>query len=249
MIMMALCLYQYLMVAGPLDSSISVLQSCVFIVLAWCLAVALSIAPIFDLGRYEFSSSIFDCVFPNKTGYFQRTVYNGILMGILYILPIVFLGICYALILFYLRDPDTRTVKGCIIASVATSDGCLETGQARTAIAIVFIYLAFVVFRTPFFVFMVLSTWNIAGSNWLTALDQIAFWAIYCHAASDPFVYAFQHGEYMHTLSVIYKTMKERFFECFCCCFRAEKIEEGEKLSLPPQTRKRVSFEKIDEEE
>ena len=247
MIIMALCLYQYLMVAGPLDNCVSALQCCVFILLAWLLAITLSLAPIVGLGNYEFSASIFECVFPNRTGNPQRLVYNGLLMGLLYVVPLILLTICYVLILIFLRDAETRISKGCVIASVANDDGCLETGQGRTATAIVFIYLVFMLFRTPFFVSMLLSTWGIVESSWLAFTDQIAFWAIYFHAASDPFVYALQHGEYTHTLSVIWRTMKERFVESCCCCCK-DSVEEGEKINATLQE-KRVSLEKIEEEE
>lgn len=244
MIIMILCFYQYLTVTGPFETYVSALQSCAFIVLGWLLAIALSVAPIFGLGRYEFSSSIFKCAFPH-TANFERIAYNGLLIGLLFVLPVLSLTICYGVILFYLRDQDTRTAKGCIIASVATSDGCLETGQGRTTTSIAFIYLVFVLFRTPFFVSLILSTWSLVGSSWLSMTDQIAFWAIYFHAASDPFVYAFQHGEFSHTLVVIYRTMKDRFTECCCCS--GVNVEEGEKIGANPQVKK-VTFETIAEE-
>ena len=246
-IILVLCLYQYLFVSGPLESSVSTLQSCLFIVFAWALALALSLAPYFGLGDYEFSLSIFECVFPNRSGYVQRLIYNGLLMGIWYIIPIISLTICYVLILVHLKDPDTMTAKGCIIASVANDDGCLETGQGRTARTMLFICLVFILFRTPLFVSIVLRTWGLVGPSWLALTDQIAFWAIYFHAASDPLVYALQQGEFTHTIRVIWKALKERFTDCCCCCFTG-KIEEGEKLTSSFETKK-TSLNSITEED
>ena len=246
-IIMALSLYQYLFVSGPLDSSLSTLQSCSFIIFAWVLALALSLAPYFGLGDYEFSLSIFECVFPNRSGYAQRLVYDGLLMGVWYIMPVITLIICYILVLVHLRDTEKMTAKGCIIASVANDDGCLETGQGRTTRTMIFICLVFILFRTPLFVSIVLSTWSLVESSWLALIDQIAFWAIYCHAASDPFVYALQQGEFTHTIRVIWKTLKERFIDCCCCCF-AGNVEEGEKIAASLETKK-TSLKSIKEED
>ena len=250
LIIMAFCLYQYLVVSGPLDASISALHSCIFIMLAWLLAISVSIAPTFGLGNYEFSSSVFQCLYPNRSGDLQRLMYNGLLMGIWYIMPFLSLSFCYISILLHLRDPDTRVVKGCTIASVANNDGCLETGQGRTARAIVLAYLVFVLFRTPLFLSIVLTTWNLVEPRWITLTDQIAFWAIYFHAASDPFVYALQHGEFTHTICVIWRTLKERFVDCCCCCCCCftGNVEQGEKLPAPFETKK-TQLESVMEED
>ena len=247
-IIMAFCFYQYLMVSGPSDSSISTLQSCMFVCLAWLLALGLSMAPLFGLGEYELSWSIFECFFPNKSGHLQKLVYNALLMGVWYIMPLLSLTIFYFFIWVHLRDPDIRVAKGCVIASVANDGGCLETGQSRTTRASLIICLVFILFRTPLFVSIVFSTWNLVESSWLALADQIAFWGIYFHAASDPFAYALQHGEFTHTIRVIWGTLKERFVECCCCCFRGN-IEEGEKLATASFESKKTNLDSITEEE
>lgn len=240
-IMVVLCLYQYLMVTGPLDTQVSMLKSCIFLILAWVVAIALAIGPLFKFGKYDFSSSIFGCKFP-QIKETERMAYNGALMITLFILPILILAYCYMSIAIYMSDEETRTAKGCVVASVANDDGCLETGKKRTSAAICFVLLAFIAFRTPFFVSILLSAFGYAGPKWLNLADQIAFWALYFHAASDPFVYAFQNGEYTHTLHLIGKTMKSRLSTVCCCC--CHTVEEGEK----PIPRK-PSLERIEEEE
>ena len=225
------------MVSGPLDSNVSSLQSCVSLIIAWMVAISLAIGPLFGWGKYEFSSTIFGCAFPQNIGTVERLVYNGTLLTVLYALPFLWIGFCCIAINIHIRDPEVRAAKGHVLASEMVGNKSLETGKSSGRSAIILAFAAFVVFRAPFFISILLNTFKLVGQTWLTMADQIAFWAVYFHAASDPFLYALQHGEYTSTLGVIKGTTKERFLDCCFCC--TGNVEEGEKPgpSKPPLDR------------
>ncbi len=227
------------MVTGPLEHTVTGLTSATFLALGWTMAIGLAIGPMFHWGKYEISTRIFSCHYQDigKIEYFS---YNGTLAFVAYAFPFVLLVICYSAILFAIRDSDTRIAKGWIVASIATDDSCIETGQRRIIMVSLMAIASFVFFRTPILVSVILNTFKIM-EKWMALVDQIAFWALYFHAALDPFVYAFQQGEYCKTLREIAGTLKQGFVACCCCCNR---IEEGERRKP-----KRVSsLEKIEEE-
>ena len=240
LVITALCLYQYCMVTGPLEEDVSAIQSCTFLSFAWTIAVGMAIGPLFKWGKYEISTSVFGCKYQNVRE-LQRYSYNGVLMLSGYLVPLGLMVFCYLSVLWSTRDSDRRMMKGWVIASTNNDDTGPETGQQQITMTTLLILTAFVSFRTPFFVSVLLSTFELVGPSWLALADQTAFWAIYFHAASDPFIYAFQQGEYSSTLKSIASTWKRGLTECCCCC--CNKVEDGE-----IDNRVKMSLQKIEEE-
>eukprot|EP00794_Sanderia_malayensis_P003184 gene3182-3655_t len=240
LVITAICLYQYLMVTGPLEDTV---QGFFFLSIAWTLAACMAVGPIFHWGKYELSSSIFGCSF-QSVGKMEYISYNSTLMFVGYGFPLLLFMFCYSSILLAIRDSDTRIAKGWIVASVATDDSCIETGQKRIIMVTLLTVTVFICFRAPLFVSLLLNTLKVAN-KWLQIADQIAFWALYFHAALDPFVYAFQQGEYCKTLGEIATTLKRGFLECCCCCCCDNGVREGERR----RGKRESSLPKIEEEQ
>ena len=222
LIITSLCLYQYLMVTSPLDVAISGVWSCFFLMSGWTLAFALASGPLFGWGEYEISATIFSCSY-RESRFIQRLSYNISLMAMAYVFPLLIMIFCYTCILRTLRFVDVRLTKGIFIANECGADGSPETGQKRLVLVVVLIIIVFLVFRTPMFIFILLKTFSLVEDEWLALADQLSFWAIYFHAACDPFIYAFQHGEYCRTMKEIGRTFKMGV-QSLCCC----KAEQGE---------------------
>ena len=136
------------------------------------------------------------------------------------------LFISYVSILRALHEHQSRMAVTSSIspAPVAGAPVSLETKLRMTmSIAV----LTFLVCRTPFFVFLVITTKDLdyPPDFW----GQLSFWAIYLHSACDPFIYAFKHPGYHDTLKDIAREFKIAITSTFCCCLSQDANEEKTK--------------------
>ena len=133
----------------------------------------------------------------------------------------LFISSCAALHEHQSRMAVTSSISPAPVAGAPVS---LETKLRMT---MSFVVLTFLVCRTPFFVFLVITTKDLDHPP--DFLGQLSFWAIYLHSACDPFIYAFKHPEYQDTLKDIARKFKIAITSTFCCCMSKDANEEETK--------------------
>ena len=221
----SLCVFQYVSVVLPMNKSLTNFR-CLFMVLcAWVISIFLAMGPAIQWGRYEFTSNIFNCEYYHSTNRADIS-YNITMMLCGYLFPCVFMIFSYVSILRALHEHQSRMAVTSSIspAPVAGAPVSLETKLRMT---MSFVVLTFLVCRTPFFVFLVITTKDLDHPP--DFLGQLSFWAIYLHSACDPFIYAFKHPEYQDTLKDIARKFKIAITSTFCCCMSKDTNEEETK--------------------
>lgn len=192
-----ICIYQYVSVVFPLDKALLTGGRCVAMVIcAWVIAVFLATGPTVRWGRYEFTSNIFNCEYYH-TNRSAEISYGVTLMVCGYIFPLLVMIFVYVSIFKALREHSSRMSMTSTI-STAPVDGGAVSIEFKLCITTLLVFLTFLVCRTPFFAFLVLSIKSETGAP--DFLGQLSFWAIYLHSACDPFLFAFKHAEYQDTL-------------------------------------------------
>lgn len=221
----SLCVYQYISVVLPMNKSLTNFRCLVMVLCAWVISIFFATGPAIHWGRYEFTSNIFNCEYYHTTDKAEIS-YNITMMFCGYLFPCTFMIFTYVSILRALHRHQVRMAVTSSIspAPVAGAPVTLETKLCMTMSVVV---LTFLVCRTPFFVFLVLTTNDLKHSP--DFLGQLSFWAIYLHSACDPFIYAFKHTEYQDTLKDIVKTFRLAIVATFCCCVSKGTSEEDVK--------------------
>ena len=193
----------------------------VMVLCAWVTSIFLATGPALHWGRYEFTSNIFNCEYYHTTNNAEIS-YNITLIICGYLFPCAFMLFSYFSILRALHKHQSRMAVTASIspAPVAGAPVSLETKLCMTMSVV---FLTFLVCRTPFFVFLVLATYDLGHSP--DFLGQLSFWAIYLHSACDPFIYAFKHTEYQETLKDILRTFRLAIIASFCFCSSKETCE------------------------
>ena len=221
----SLCVFQYVSVVLPMNKSLTTFRCLVMVLCAWVISVFLATGPAIQWGRYEFTSNIFNCEYYHSTNRADIS-YNITMMLCGYLFPCVFMIFSYVSILRALHEHQSRMAVTSSIspAPVAGAPVSLETKLRMT---MSFVVLTFLVCRTPFFVFLVITTKDLDHPP--DFLGQLSFWAIYLHSACDPFIYAFKHPEYQDTLKDIARKFKIAITSTFCYCMSKDANEEETK--------------------
>lgn len=221
----SLCVYQYVSVVLPMNKSLTNFRCLVMVLCAWVISIFVATGPAIHWGRYEFTSNIFNCEYYHTTNRAEIS-YNVTMMFCGYLFPCIFMIFTYVSILRALHKHQARMAVTSSIspAPVAGAPVTLETKLRMTMSVVV---LTFLVCRTPFFVFLLLTTKDLEHSP--DFLGQLSFWAIYLHSACDPFIYAFKHTEYQDTLKDIIRTFRLAIVATFCCCVTKGTSEEETK--------------------
>lgn len=210
----SLCVYQYVSVVLPMNKSLTNFRCLVMVLCAWVISIFLATGPAMHWGRYEFTSNIFNCEYYQTTNNAEIS-YNITLMFCGYLFPCVFMLFSYVSILRALHKHHSRMAVTSSI-SPAPVQGAPVTLETKLCMTISFVFLTFIVCRTPFFVFLVFATYDLGHSP--DFVGQLSFWAIYLHSACDPFIYAFKHTEYQDTLKDILRTFRLAIISSFCFC-------------------------------
>lgn len=219
----SLCVYQYVSEVLPMNKSLTNFRCLVMVLCAWAISIFLAVGPIMHWGRYEFSSNIFNCEYYHTTDSAEVS-YNITLMFCGYLFPCVSMLFSYISILRALnKNPSRMAVASSI--SPAPVEGAPVTLETKLCMTMSIVFLTFLVCRTPFFVFLVIVTYDLKNSP--DFLGQLSFWAIYLHSACDPFIYAFKHTEYQDTLREILKTFRLAIINTCCFCFPKNSCEDG----------------------
>ena len=185
---------------------------------AWTISIFLAIGPVLYWGRYEFTSNIFNCEYYHTTKEAEIS-YNITLMLCGYLFPCAFMLFSYLSVLRALHKHQSRMAVYTSSITPAPAAGSPVTLETKLCMTMSVVFLTFVVCRTPFFVFLVLATYDLGNPP--DFLGQLSFWAIYLHSACDPFIYAFKHTEFQETLRDILRTF--RLAITASCCFFSSK--------------------------
>ena len=221
LIISSLCVFQFVSVALPMNKSLTNFRCLVMVLCAWSISILLATGPITHWGRYEFTSNIFNCDYYHTTSKAEVS-YNIALMLCGYLIPFGFMVFCYVNILRALQKHHSRTAVTSSISS-APVEGAPVSLETKLCMTLSIVFLAFLVCRTPFFIFLLLSTYDLGYSA--DFLGQLSFWAMYLHSACDPFIYAFKHTEYQNTLKDIFGTFRLTLVNSFCFCILKENTE------------------------
>ena len=222
LIICSLCVYQYVSVVLPMNKSLTNFRCLIMVLCAWAISVFLATGPIMYWGRYEFTSTIFNCEYYHTTKNAEIS-YNITLMFCGYLFPCFFMLFSYVSILRALHKHHSCSAVTSSI-SPAPVEGAPVTLETKLFMTMSVVFLTFLVCRTPFFVFLVLTTYDLG--HFSDFLGQLSFWAIYLHSACDPFIYAFKHTEYQDTLKDILGTFRLAIISNCCFCFSKNSCEE-----------------------
>ena len=230
----SLCVFQYVSVVLPMNKSLTNFRCLVMVLCAWVISIFLATGPAIQWGRYEFTSNIFNCEYYHSANRADIS-YNITVMLCGYLFPGVFMIFSYVSILRALHEHQSRMAVTSSIspAPVAGAPVSLETKLRMTMSIVV---LTFLVCRTPFFVFLVITTKDLdyPPDFW----GQLSFWAIYLQSACDPFIYAFKHPGYQDTLKDIARKFKIAITSTFRCCLskdaNEEKTKEKDNMAVRP---------------
>ena len=219
----SVCVYQYVSVVLPLNKSLTNFRCLVMVLCAWTISIFLAIGPVLYWGRYEFTSNIFNCEYYHTTKEAEIS-YNITLMLCGYLFPCAFMLFSYLNVLRALQKHQSRMAVYTSSISPAPAAGSPVTLETKLCMTMSVVFLTFVVCRTPFFVFLVLATYDLGNPP--DFLGQLSFWAIYLHSACDPFIYAFKHTEFQETLRDILRTFRLAITASCCFCSSKDSVEE-----------------------
>ena len=190
---------------------------------AWAISIFLAIGPVLYWGRYEFTSNIFNCEYYHTTKEAEIS-YNITLMLCGYLFPCAFMLFSYLSVLRALHKHQSRMAVYTSSISPAPAAGSPVTLETKLCMTMSVVFLTFLVCRTPFFVFLVLATYDLGNPP--DFLGQLSFWAIYLHSACDPFIYAFKHTEFQETLRDILRTFRLAITASCCFCSSKDSVKE-----------------------
>lgn len=199
--MVCISISQYFAVVSPLKKIMTNSKSLLIVVCGWTVAFVLALGPIMHWGRYEFTDTIYDC-HADHTSRILEMSYNITLMVYGFTLPFLTMLFTYTAILKALRDHSVRMAQTQLIMSTSQSSMNVSVSiETKICFTVVIVVITFLICRTPFFIYLCLITMRFINAT--DFLGQLAFWAIYLHSATDPFIYAFKHVEYRETLKEI----------------------------------------------
>ena len=190
---------------------------------AWTISIFLAIGPVLYWGRYEFTSNIFNCEYYHTTKEAEIS-YNITLMLCGYLFPCAFMLFSYLSVLRALHKHQSRMAVYTSSITPAPAAGSPVTLETKLCMTMSVVFLTFLVCRTPFFVFLVLATYDLGNPP--DFLGQLSFWAIYLHSACDPFIYAFKHTEFQETLRDILRTFRLAITASCCFCSSKDSVKE-----------------------
>lgn len=192
---------QYFVVKSPMKTVMTNSKSLLTVVSGWLMAFILAFGPIMHWGRYEFTDTIYDCRVDHSSRVLEMS-YNITLMVYGFTLPFLTILFTYTAILRAFRDHKIRMAQSEMIMSTSQSSMNVSVSiETKICFTVVVVVITFLICRTPFFVYLCLITIRVVSSS--DYLGQLAFWAIYLHSATDPFIYAFKHIEFRETLKEI----------------------------------------------
>ena len=153
--------------------------------------------------------------------------YNITLMVYGFTLPFLTMLFTYTVILRAFRDHTIRMAKTAMIVSTSQSSMNVSVSiETKICFTVVIVVVTFLICRTPFFIYLCLITMRSISSS--DFLGQLAFWAIYLHSATDPFIYAFRHTEYRETMREIQMNINRTLKSIFSLrdCNEGASIEQ-----------------------
>ncbi|CAB4013972.1 high-affinity lysophosphatidic acid receptor-like [Paramuricea clavata] len=211
--MVCISVSQYFAVTSPMKK-IMTNTNCFMIVLSgWVISFLIALGPIMRWGRYEFTDTIYDCNAAHTTRILEMS-YNITLMVYAFILPFLTMLFTYTAILRAFREHSVRMLQTELIMSTSQSSMNVSVSiETKICFTVVIVVVTFLLCRTPFFIYLFLITMRVISSS--DFLGQLAFWAIYLHSATDPFIYAFKHVEYRETLNEIQMNINKTFKSIF----------------------------------
>lgn len=211
--MVCISVSQYFAVTSPFKKIMSNTKCFMIVLCGWVISFVIALGPIMRWGRYEFTDTIYDCNAPHTTRILEMS-YNITLMVYAFTLPFLTMLFTYTAILRAFRDHSARTLQTELIMSTSQSSMNVSVSiETKICFTVVIVVVTFLLCRTPFFIYLFLITMRVISSS--DFLGQLAFWAIYLHSATDPFIYAFKHLEYRETLSEIQTNINNTFKSIF----------------------------------
>lgn len=221
--MVCISVSQYYAVTSPMKKMTN--SKCFMIVLiCWVISLVIALGPVMRWGRYEFTDTIYDCnaVYTTQT---LEMSYNITLMVYGFALPFLTMLFTYTAILRAFRDHSVRVLQTDLLMSTPHSSMNVSVSiETKICFTVVIVVVTFLLCRTSFFIYLFLITMRIISSS--DFLGQLAFWAIYLHSATDPFIYAFKQVEYRDTLSEIQTNINKTFKSVFVRNDYTQAIEQ-----------------------
>lgn len=224
--MVCISVSQYFAVISPLKKVMTNSKSLLTVVCGWLIAFLLALGPIMRWGRYEFTDTIYDCHVDHSNRVLEMS-YNITLMVYGFTLPFLTMLFTYTVILRAFRDHTIRMAKTAMIVSTSQSSMNVSVSiETKICFTVVIVVVTFLICRTPFFIYLCLITMRSISSS--DFLGQLAFWAIYLHSATDPFIYAFRHTEYRETMREIQMNINRTLKSIFSLrdCNEGASIEQ-----------------------
>ncbi|EDO35727.1 predicted protein [Nematostella vectensis] len=197
----SISIFQYVSVVLPLEKQLTNFRCLVMVISVWIISGFLAMGPMMHWGRYDFTSNIFNCEFYNSSQKAQIS-YNITLSFAGFVFPLGLIAFSYISIYRTLRTHKSSIERTSAISSPPTQGASISV-TTKIATTIGLIIATFLVCRTPFFVYLLLT---VKASDYsFDFLGQLSFWAVYLHSACNPFIFAFKQAEYQETLTEIYQ--------------------------------------------
>ena len=211
--MVCISVSQYFAVTSPMKKIMTNTKCFMIVFCGWILSFVIAVGPLLRWGRYEFTDTIYDCNAAHTTRTLEIS-YNISLMVYAFALPFLIMLFNYTAILRAFRDHSVRMLQTELIMSTSQNSMNVSVSiETKICFIVVIVVVTFLLCRTPFFIYLFLITMRVISSS--DFLGQLAFWAIYLHSATDPFIYAFKHVEYRDTLSEIQMNINKTFKSAF----------------------------------
>ena len=211
--MVCISISQYFAVTSPMKKIITNTNCFTIVLCGWLVSLVIALGPIMRWGRYEFTDTIYDCNAAHTTRSLEMS-YNITLMIYAFTFPFLTMLFTYTAILRAYREHSAHMLQTEIIMSTSQSSMNVSVSiETKICFTVVIVVVTFLLCRTPFFIYLFLITMRVISSS--DFLGQLAFWAIYLHSATDPFIYAFKHVEYRETLSEIQMNINKTFKSVF----------------------------------